>query len=267
MSVEMVLWAAGVSGVICGLAYWRGSLSGSGVVGAVLVGTAVLGFGGVPWAMVLGVFFVSSSALSHFKEQEKHAIAADKFDKGHKRDVGQVFANGGAGAVAAVLSVVWPAAVWWPFFVGAMATATADTWATELGTLAVSSPRLITTGRVVGRGTSGGVTVWGMVVSLAGGLLIGLIAVLFGAGGWFLLLGGLGGLVGSLFDSLLGATVQVVYYSEGLEMETERRVDRLGERTRWLRGWVWFSNDVVNALASVGGGLTAVVLWFLASLW
>ena len=58
----------------------------------------------------------------------------------------------------------------------ALATVTADTWATELGTLSKNPPRMITTGRVVPVGTSGGISVMDTVVSLSGGLFIGVIA-------------------------------------------------------------------------------------------
>jgi uncharacterized protein (TIGR00297 family) len=264
-----------LSALISGLAYWRGSLSPSGAVGAVLVGTVIFGLGGWVWGVLLALFFVSSSALSHFKEREKAAVA-EKFEKGHRRDMGQVLANGGLGAVIAVLSAVVPESAvagefWFYLFIGVMATVTADTWATELGTLSQSPPRLITSGRVVEVGSSGGVSPLGTSVSLVGGGLIGLAAGVLGALGGLVaptalavavvtLSGAVAGLVGSLTDSLLGATVQQIYYCDVCGKETERRVHRCGTETRPLRGWSWMNNDLVNLIASLAGGLVAAGL-------
>lgn len=63
-------------------------------------------------------------------------------------------------------------------FIGALATMTADTWATELGTLSRIPPRLITTGRVIAAGSSGGVSVLDTLAAVAGGATIGLAAEL-----------------------------------------------------------------------------------------
>ena len=263
---------------IAALAYWRGSLSRSGAVGALIVGTLIFGLGGWVWGVVLAVFFISSSALSHFKEREKAAVA-EKFEKGHRRDIGQTFANGGLGALIAVLSAVVPESavagdIWFYLFIGVMATVTADTWATELGTLSKAAPRLITSGRVVEVGTSGGVSPLGTSVSLVGGLLIGLTAGVFGAVAGLVpwgaalivaLVGALSGTAGSLLDSLMGATVQQIYYCDTCTKETERKVHRCGTTTRPLRGWGWMNNDLVNLLSSLGGGVVAAALasWLL----
>jgi uncharacterized membrane protein len=66
-----------------------------------------------------------------------------------------------------------------------------------------------------------------------------------------------GGVAGSLFDSLLGATVQAIYWCDGCQKETERRVHRCGVETRRLRGWPWLNNDLVNFAASAVGALAA----------
>lgn len=259
--------------VIAALAYWRGSLSRSGAIGALIVGTLIFGLGGWVWGVALAVFFISSSALSHFKEREKAAVA-EKFEKGHRRDIGQVFANGGLAALIAALSAlvperVAPAELWFFLFIGVMATVTADTWATELGTLSKAAPRLITSGRVVEVGTSGGVSLLGTGVSLAGGLLIGLtvglLAAVSGQMVWsaalpVALIGALSGAAGSLLDSLMGATVQQIYYCDSCQKETERKVHRCGTTTRQLRGLAWFNNDLVNLLSSLGGGLVTLPL-------
>ncbi len=259
--------------LIAFLAWRRDSLSQSGAVGALVVGTLIFGLGGWVWGVLLAVFFISSSLLSHFKEREKAAVA-EKFEKGHRRDMGQVLANGGLGAVIALLSVVVPESAvptgtWFFLFLGVMATVTADTWATELGTLSKGAPRLITNGRAVEVGTSGGVSPLGTGVSFAGGLLIGLTAGLLAPVAGLLpwsaalplaLIGALSGAAGSLIDSLMGATIQQIYFCDTCQKETERRLHRCGTTTRPLRGWAWMHNDMVNLISSLGGGLVAVLL-------
>ncbi|TNY18730.1 integral membrane protein DUF92-domain-containing protein [Rhodotorula diobovata] len=102
-----------------------------------------------------------------------------------------------------------------------------DTFASELGILSRSPPRLLTTLRPCPRGTNGGVSPWGTLVSLLGGLLVGLLAVASlaaqrqttacGAWGWaveIVAVAGAAGLGGSLLDSLLGATLQATYFSK-----------------------------------------------------
>ena len=145
-----------------------------------------------------------------------------------------------------------------------MATVTADTWATELGTLSQRPPRLITNGRVVPVGTSGGISPFGTAVSFTGGLLIGLVAGLLSQDHILALTltGGVGGLAGSLGDSFLGATVQQIYTCTVCQKETEKKV-HCGQPTRPLRGWPWMNNDLVNFLASVFGGVTAVLVYSL----
>lgn len=261
--INQIVLAFFLSGLAAALAYWRGSLAASGAVGALLVGTVIFGFGGWIWGVLLALFFVSSSLLSHYKEREKQAVA-EKFDKGHRRDLGQVLANGGAGAIVALFQGIFPAPFWLPLFLGTMATVTADTWATELGTLSQRPPRLLTTGRVVPVGTSGGISPFGTAVSLIGGVIIGLAAGLLSQSNvvGLTITGGLGGLAGSLGDSLLGATVQQIYTCDICQKETEKSF-HCGQPTRPLRGWGWMNNDMVNFLSSIFGGGTAVLVYSL----
>jgi uncharacterized protein (TIGR00297 family) len=255
--------------LIGALGYRRGSLAPSGVFGAVLIGALIFALGGVAWGVLLVVFFVSSSALSHYKAGRKAALA-EKFSKGSRRDLAQTLANGGAGALVAVASFIWPHPLWWPVFVGVVATVNADTWATELGVLSRRAPRLLTTGRRVPVGTSGGLTPAGTGAALAGAALIGLIAAfyeLFWGLGWggalaVLLTGAAAGLFGALADSFLGATVQAIYYCDACRQETERHpLHRCGAPTRPRRGWRWLDNDWVNFLSSLAGGALALGLW------
>jgi uncharacterized protein (TIGR00297 family) len=263
--IQRIVSAFFISSGITAVAYRRQSLTLSGVAGGLMVGTIILGLGGWLWALPLGLFFFSSSLLSHFKETEKRA-AAEKFEKGHTRDFAQAMANGGLGALIALGNALLPSPTWYYLYTGVMATVTADTWATELGTLSKEPPRLITTGKVVEVGSSGGVSLLGTAVSFLGGLLIGLGGAIMqrDRNAWRLpLIGAISGLAGSLFDSLLGATVQQIYYCDQCQKETERKLHRCGQQTRPLRGYPWLNNDLVNLFASIVGGLTAVALWLL----
>jgi uncharacterized protein (TIGR00297 family) len=244
------------------LAYQARALSLSGALGATLTGGLIFGLGGIPWAVLLLTFFVSSSALSRLFARNKSSLG-EKFSKGSQRDIGQVLANGGLGALLAVVYVVFPDQDWpWIAFAGAMAAVNADTWATELGVLSRRPPRLITNGRVVERGTSGAVSLVGYLAALAGAGLIGLGAVLFspGLGIWeMMLVIILGGLAGSTFDSFLGATVQAIYYCPQCQKETERHPLHLcGTQTSLLRGWSWLNNDLVNFFCSLAGAGVAL---------
>jgi len=264
--------------VIGVIGYRHGALSGSGVVGALIAGTLIFGLGGWEWGTLLIAFFVSSSALSFYRAHDKQRLA-EKFAKGHRRDLGQALANGGVAALLAVLSHLLPplpgggkGGIWFVACAGAMAAVNADTWATELGVLSPHPPRLITTGRQVEVGASGGVTWLGTAASLGGALFIGLLGGL----GWLILRQGwagvgalllaatVGGLVGSLGDSLLGASVQAIYWCDVCGKETERRVHPCGTETHLSRGWRWLGNDLVNFIASAVGALVAAgVAWLL----
>jgi uncharacterized protein (TIGR00297 family) len=250
------------------LAYRRRSLNKSGVVGAVVSGTTIFGMGGWSWGLSLIYFFVSSSLLSHFRERDKASAAADKFSKGSQRDITQAAANGGLATLFALIYGLTRAhrvrRLTQAGFTGALATANADTWATELGVLSPTSPRLITTGKPVAPGTSGGITLLGNAASSAGAFTLGLFFRLTQAG-----LGSrarlpvtalVSGMAGSLFDSLLGATVQAMYFCPTCQVETERRVHHCDTPTIPLRGIPWLNNDVVNFLATAFGSLVAMCI-------
>jgi uncharacterized protein (TIGR00297 family) len=255
-------------GAAIGFLAWRAhALSISGALAATLTGGLIFGLGGLPWALLLLVFFISSSALSRTFAARKASLS-EKFSKGSQRDWGQVMANGGLGALLAVTHAMLPGQTWpWVAFAGAMAAVNADTWATELGVLSQSSPRLITTGKEVERGTSGGVTLLGSLSALGGAALIAIAAVLVtGASIRLALLGFviLGGAAGSFFDSFLGATVQAIYYCPTCKKETERHPLHLcGSQTRLAHGWSWLNNDLVNFGCSLLGALVAASLFLL----
>ena len=250
--------------IIAFLAYKAKSLDKSGAVAATVEGTLIFGLGGWEWAILLLTFFVSSSGLSKMFKKRKVNLQ-EKFDKGSRRDAMQVIGNGGLAAFFALLHFFFPDALWtWLGFAAALAAVNADTWATELGVLAPSQPRMITNLKIkVEKGTSGGVSVTGTLASLAGAALIAILAGIFAPyGDAFMIFAliTLAGLLGALFDSYLGATVQAIYYCPSCKKETERHPEHLcGTETRYFRGWKWLTNDWVNFACAMFGVLIALI--------
>lgn len=257
-----MLLGAALSSLIGWFGYRRHALSPSGAVGATIVGTPVFAFTGLAGGALLVAFFLSSSILSRFQEHRKVALC-QFFSKGSKRDLGQALANGGVAALAASMYSIVQTDWAWAALVGALAAATADTWATELGVLSKQRPRLISTGTLVTPGTSGGVTMYGTLAAAGGATCIAGVAAFFhleGAAPLFLI-GTFSGLLGSVFDSLLGATVQQVYRCSSCAKDTERYpLHSCGEHTHRLRGWRWMTNDWVNFLATALAALVAAAI-------
>lgn len=257
-------------GILVGYAAYRlGALDTSGALAAAFIGGLVFGFGGIPPATLLLIFFVSSSMLSRIYSHRKKSLK-EKFAKSSRRDYGQVLANGGLAAVLVIMYWLTPGKVeLWIAYAGCMAAVTADTWATELGVLSSTSPRLITNGSVVIKGTSGGVTLVGYLASLAGAGIIGIAAAMFTVAspeGTVILIVILAGLTGATIDSLLGATVQGIYYCPSCDKETESHPEHhCGAETIQLRGWRWLNNDLVNLVCSLAGAGTAFGGWLLFS--
>jgi len=242
-----------VGSVIGVLAYRYEALSRSGSIAAAILGGLIFHWGGMPGAVVLLIFFGSSSLLTRsFRERKRSASL--HYAKGGARDLAQVLANGGVAGVALAFFSFTGESAWAFAFVGALAAANADTWGTELGTLSTGPPRMITSGRRVPAGTSGAVSGVGMLGSVAGA---GLIAL---AGSWLfglpqiLLAGSVAGFVGAMADSLLGACCQGVYYCPNCQSETELAPLHLcGSETVLARGVTWISNDMVNLVATLVG--------------
>ena len=247
--------------IIAFLAYKARSLNKSGALAAAFTGTVIFGIGGWAWAILLLTFFITSSALSRAFKKRKQGLD-EKFSKGHERDAGQVFGNGGIATLFAALHFFFPNEIWpWLGFAAALAAVNADTWATELGVLNPHPPRMITNlKKVVEKGTSGGISLIGTLASLTGSAVIAVLASLL-TGNWSIfLLVTFSGLAGSLFDSFLGGTVQSMYFCPTDKKETEKHpLHTCGTETVHIRGWEWLDNDWVNFSCGAFGTLVAML--------
>jgi uncharacterized protein (TIGR00297 family) len=233
-------------------------LSPSGAVAATAVGAAAVG-AGWRWALLLIVYFVTTSALSRWGGDLKALLTSGLIAKAGSRDAVQVLANGGVFAVAAIATVLTVNSTPWAAIgAGALAASAADSWATEVGVLSSRPPRSILTGRVVPAGTSGGITVAGTLAAVAGAAMVALCAGLLGWGSSAAIAIVAAGIAGAFADSILGATVQARRWCASCQTETEQTVHRCGSSTAHRRGLRWLNNDGVNLAATLVG---AAVAW------
>lgn len=257
-SAGHLLLAAFLGLAVAGAAKAVRALSLSGALAAAVVGFLFFGFGGGRAAAALLLFFITSSVLSRVGKRRKEALA---FEKGGERDAGQVLANGGVAAVCALFLPLFPT-ISWPVaaLLGALGAANADTWATEIGSLARRPPYLITTLKPAPTGASGAVSLPGTLAALGGAALLGSMALFWVLGWRGVAAVTLGGFFGGLFDSVLGATIQAQYRCPQCDALTERHFHCDGQKTTLARGFPWMNNDVVNTLATLAGAILSAVL-------
>lgn len=241
-----------LSYAIAFIAYKKSSLSKSGLLAATFYGMGIYIFGGLYFFIIMIGFFISSSLFSHFKSSKK-----SKFDKiGEKtgvRDYTQVIANGLPSFIFGFLYYITGNQIYILGVVTALASANADTWASEVGLLSKSNPVSIITWEPIEKGVSGGISLLGTFASLMGAAFISLISIAgyvisFGNNGKLLLLfilPTLGGFLGSLIDSILGATVQAKYISCISNTITEKKYSD-GVANALYSGVDVFDNNFVN---------------------
>jgi len=224
-------------------------LTPGGLVAACAVGAGVTWGLGWPGLVVLAALFLSGSLLTQLAERQSP-----------RRNARQVLANGGVAALAALLGS-WTAAC------GAVAAAAADTWATEIGAFSPFPPRLITSGRRVTRGASGGITALGTLGGVAGAFTIAWLAHVSAPRGVAPGLATLAaaGVAGMVVDSLLGATLQGKYECPACDARFERGSTVCHDPVRLTRGWRWLDNDGVNLAATLVGAAVGVLGASLAS--
>lgn len=243
----------------------RGALTTSGAAWAVVIGTITFGLGGGVPGLGLMAFFLSSTALSRYRKAEKTERTAGIVEKGDCRDALQVLANGGPAAGFCLLYAVSGKPMFYVGALAALAAATADTWATEIGLLSPMRPRHVLTWQEVPPGTSGAVTAAGLVGTIAGAAFIALLSLGEPEHGTVLraLFICLGGIAGGLLDSILGATVQEQRSCLHCGEPTEQLRHPCGGQTVCTAGVPGLDNDMVNALATTLGGVLATLAWWL----
>lgn len=229
-----------LSGAFSFLAFLFRRLALDGMFAATIIGTFVLGLGGWAATFVVLLFFITSAAFSG-----KWKIHSADLPAEVRRSGLQVWANGFWLIVCLVLSAIGNTDL---FIVGAMAvvaTATADTWATELGSRSSGTTYLITTFERVRPGTDGGVSFKGTAAAVTASVLIAAASVcVFSLHFYVFLCIFAAGFSGCLIDSYLGGVFQRNNSSVLLPvLDLEFTID----------------NNIVNGISTGAGALLAII--------
>ncbi|CAN5126274.1 DUF92 domain-containing protein [soil metagenome] len=238
-----------------------GSLSTSGALAAVCIGT-VCAAAGTSWGALLIVYFIAASLLSRYGRGEKERLTGGVVAKRGARDATQVLANGGIYAACLAVAAICPGRIATLMHfqaLGALAASSADTWATEIGTLHGGTPRSMFTFRRVVPGTSGAISIAGTVAMIAGAAFVAFVAMGLGLPAVPLAVG-IGGIAGAIADSALGATLQERRWCATCSTSSEQPVHTCGATTSLAGGLAFLDNDTVNLLSTVVGGAVAALL-------
>ncbi len=253
-------------------AFWKKKVSPSGAATGTVLGTVIFLFGGLFFWLHLGLFFLSSTLIGKLTSTAKEQ-ASRQHIKNDRRDGLQVLSNAGPGALAALLYLFLPTPAVLVAFSASFAAANADTWAGEIGMLSSTPPVSIITGKTLDSGTSGGVSRLGFLASFAGAVLIGglfWLGLVIGRDFsprsllWAAIVTA-AGFLGSVVDSVLGATVQAGYVSALTGSHTEHPFSG-GQTNVLVKGVAVIDNDLVNFLSvSVAAALAGVLVVFVGA--
>lgn len=211
------------------ITYRRKSLDLFGSAVMIIMGIIIIFSAGVNWLALIVLFLVMSLLATRYSKKYKRSLG--QFEG--RRTSKNVISNGVVACFMAAFG-----GYYLPFvggFIGAIATATSDTLASEIGVLD-QNPRLITTFQKVDPGTNGAVSVLGTAVGVAGAAIIGIAAYLLGIVAnptSVIFVSIISGTVGCFMDSILGA----LFENRGL-----------------------ITNEHVNLIATIVGAIVGILL-------
>jgi uncharacterized protein (TIGR00297 family) len=187
---------------------------------------------------IMATFFIIGTLATGWKMNEKQKLKAAEGDHG-RRKASQVMANAGVAALAGMMVLIFPQynVLWSLSIAASFSAATADTLASELGTIYGKRFYNILSWKPDKRGLDGVISLEGTLIGIGGSILT---ATIYASGvGWdrqfYIII--IAGTAGNIADSILGA---------GLE------------RKGWLK------NDAVNFLNTLIAAIVAAVMYLIS---
>ncbi|KAG5597534.1 hypothetical protein H5410_038766 [Solanum commersonii] len=233
-------------------------LSLSGIGAAFLLGTLTWRAFGSSGFLLVATYFVIGTAATKVKMSQKEAQGVAEKRKG-RRGPGSVIGSSAAGCVCAFLSINGVGGeaftrLWELAFVASFCTKLSDTVSSEIGKAYGKTTYLVTTFKVVPRGTEGAVSAEGTLAGLLASVLLAFVGYLNGQ----VLLYDL--TLKSLRSTMVqinipGAVIcvvaaQIANFGESL----------IGASFQEKEGFRWLNNDVVNVINISLGSILAVLM-------
>jgi uncharacterized protein (TIGR00297 family) len=267
-SIWLLLGAQVFSITVGALSYKKGSISFSGLLALLVISSLFIWLQEIAMLFVVFYMFASSSILSKYKKSQKTDIEKVVAKTGG-RDYIQALANLGTAAALTVVYHFFPQEILLAAILGTVATANADSWASEIGGLSKQKPVLITTLKPIQKGLSGGITLMGTLGGVAGSLFLVLMSVLtiqwlspFTGNLTILVISSfIAGSIGFMCDSLLGAYLQALYKHPLTLLLTEKH----SKNAELVKGFPWIDNDMINFITTVIGALLGGSLYWILS--
>ena len=262
-SISHIALTIGLSLIIAILSFKLRFLTKSGSIAVFLLAFIVFGIGGWQWTIPILTFFVFSSVLSKIRKNKNKNVETF-FEKSGQRDYTQVFANGGTAAILIIDYFFTGNNLIFILYVASIASVCADTWATEIGTMKKNKTYNILNFKKIEQGISGGISLVGILGAASGALLISLSSIYWTNINhvFFIFVIIISGILASLVDSVLGASLQVQYKCISCNSITERQI-HCNEPAVKSSGIKWINNDVVNLLSSIAGVIFCFLFQFL----
>ncbi|CBI20114.3 unnamed protein product, partial [Vitis vinifera] len=216
-------------------------LSLSGIAAAFLLGTLTWRAFGSPGFLLVATYFVIGTAATKVKMAQKEAQGVAEKRKG-RRGPGSVIGSSAAGCVCAFLSIYGVGGeaflqLWQLGFVASFCTKLSDTVSSEIGKAYGKTTYLVTTLKIVPRGTEGAVSAEGTSAGLLASILLAFVGCLMGQ-------------IDAVEAVICVVAAQIANLGESF----------IGAALQGKEGFRWLNNDVVNVINISMGSILAILI-------
>lgn len=166
------------------------------------------------------------------------------------RNIMQIISNVLTAAICIILYYVSNNNIFYIMYYCVIAGSLSDTLASSIGTLSKSKPINIFTLKKLKIGESGGVSLFGLFISLVGGMIIGAIYLIAQFNLINFIIISLMGFLGSFFDSIVGTLFEAKYKCLKCNKKTDNKIHCL-KKTKLIKGYSFIDNNMVNLLSNI----------------
>jgi len=244
------------------LAFYKKAMTNSALILAIVLAFLITYFGGLCAYLILVAVFLGTVVANKIKKSERIKVNKNIIEKSGKKDIVEIIANVVTGAVFIILYKITKVNIYFLVYASIMAESLADSLASDIGVLSKKSPINILTLKKSEPGLSGNISALGLASSFFGSLIIAIIFSIFNFQTSSLIIITLSGFLGAIFDSILGATIQVKYKCQKCSKIVEKKI-HCEKETIYYKGIKIINNDTVNLISNVFAAIIATTIYLI----